>query len=813
MRGVMSISQFSQEVDEILGYIEKLHQQSFSADFNEHVYASDVARLQEHLNDIPKVITKDESGNAITDEDGKQIYNSADLLELDRIQHIHEIAEQKLKLLEKLATSNYDDIAKSDIHAQFSNLQAKEAFFSGKTKDLTQRLDSAQSDADNVALVNGPLNKNVYTHQYEELVKGMVRGQDFKLTQNPVTKEYNVKMNGQDYNLSNIIKFANLTHLEFDQQDSDHYLTMLATKPTAYKPDVDKSDAALLAVAKGKINKNSALSEKEKRRQINGLVDNILLQNIAKENAEKPVEQRDYSLAEITSGERIAINIWTTGFFDCANPFLRGEIESTFERTRAMSELVGACKLQLMSDMLASGPEAGKLYLAKNAQGELIYTARTPQGVVVKDQVLNLKGVNLSNGELELSELNQFKDQIIAETTRRGHTAVKKNGREDALREMLCTTAFVMHGASYVSPNATAAQQAMYRGDDGLLDKVLTKRLEAAKTQNVISLNSITSTAQENPNVDFAFNTKDENKDKVKVGSIHTVIGKDISAISAFKREKEFLSVSRHKQYESVLKTGENEYLFKVRDVNAINQLAPEELFSRSEFSEIAKREKALNKQEKGILPAISKSQRKKIQSKKDENNLRKAELLQDRRVYLAKVAQLKKDDIDISQLPTVNHLQASPMIAASAPQHKRKRSDSIESRINSAEEYFAKKMKIVRDFIIPPITHETHNTVLTAVNQNPAPGATQTTQASSIKEDNSSNPLMLPTAQLKHLKELENELNKQPALENVSGGIEHLLLRKFESATAEAVKPKSVKVAAAADEKKDTGRDHKGLR
>lgn len=380
----------------------------------------------------------------------------------------------------------------------------------------------------------------------------------------------------------------------------------------AYKPDVDQSDAAAVAVARGRINKDTTLSSAEKNQKINELIDEVLLQNISKQNEDKPQAKRDYSLSEISMAERLAINIWTTGFYDCANPFLRGEIESSFERTRAMSDLVGDCKLRLLSDLPASGPESGNLYIGKSDSGQLVYTVRTPQNIVESNQMLSIKGFNISDGTLSLEELSKFKGQILATTNRRGHTVVKQNGREDAIRELLCTTAFVMHGASYVSPNAPVAEQQVYRGDDGLSEKVLKQRMDAAQSQNVVSFNSITSTAQENPNVDFAFNSKDENKEKVKVGSIHVAIGKDISAISAFKREKEFLSVSRHKQYEGVVKTGENEYLFKVRDVTALNQLSPEELLSKSEHKFIAKREKELSKKERGYcLQLVSHNERK----------------------------------------------------------------------------------------------------------------------------------------------------------------------------------------------------------
>lgn len=792
----MSISQFSNEVDDILRHINKLYQQSSSADFNEHQYAQEVARLQEHFDDIEKVVTKDEIGNPLTDEDGKKIFTAADLLELDRQEHIYKIAKEKLVLLEKISFSNFNEQIRAAIHKEYASLQAKEDFFAGKANDLLQHLDSSTIDVDNVALVMGPLNKNVFTDQYEELVKGMIRGNTFQLIKHPQTNEYTVKMEGKEYHLTNILKFANLTHLTFDQQDFDNYLTMLATQPMAYKPDVDQSDAARLAPIRGKINADKTLTSEEKKRKINGLIDQILLQSIDKQNEEKAVSERDTSLAEISTAERLAINIWTTGFFDCANPFLRGDIEGTFERTRVMSDLVGGCSLRLMSDLPASGPEAGKLYLSKNSEGQLIYTVRTPQNVVEQNQLLSMKGITLPPGVLTLEILDKYKDQILAETSKRGHTSIKENGREDALRELLCTTAFVMHGASHVSANVPINQQQMFRGDDGLHDPVLKQRINAAQNQNVISLNSITSTAKENPNVDFAFNNKPENVDKVKVGSIHTAIGKDISAISAFKRENEFISVSRHKQYEAVLQTSENEYLFKVRDVTALNQLSPEELLSKSELAELDKREKELTKQEKSILASISKSKRKKIQSQKNANQSKRSDLIQQKREYLSEIANLRKSNKHNSE-PVAQSAKVSPTAPDSNLEvHSLKRkhnNGSIEETLKNAEKYIAKRIRIVKEMVIPSSAHETQHTAPLPAKENIVPsGVHQPSHNPQEQPEKGSNPLMLPESQLEHLKHLENELNQQPALPNSRGNLDHLLIRQFQIDTKESGKPKS---------------------
>lgn len=68
----------------------------------------------------------------------------------------------------------------------------------------------------------------------------------------------------------------------------------------------------------------------------------------------------------------------------------------------------------------------------------------------------------------------------------------------------------------------------------------------------------------------------------------------------------------------------------------------------------------------------------------------------------------------------------------------------------------------------------------------------------------------MLPTAQLQHLRDLENELNKQPTLTNTSGGIEHLMIRQFQVDTAKqaAKKPDATEVAATEDKKAPLIRD-----
>lgn len=529
---------FFTEIEEIIARAENLYQEMVNAqDINS--FAPALEKIQaDHLAIEGKIKALVEPGEfADLEEDHKILVRHYERM-------LREVVQPEITLLKILTPAN---IHQNEIQSKFYALQALKAFFLGRS--------AFQKREEINALAVGAPPKNAYTYQYEKLVKRMIRGENFKLKQNEKTGEYFVSMRGKRYNLTEILKYANLTQIELSKKDGERYLTMLATLPMIFKPapDLKMRGASEYTDGKAKIFKNNSLNMEQKNKKGFELLDKVLLNSVEDVNKDKPEDQKDYGLAQISPAQRLAINIYTTGFFDFSNPLLRGDIN------RAV------------------------------------------------------------NGALK--------------------PFTEKNGQEATLRELLCTTAFVVNGITFMP--GTPYKSLTFRGDDELYEPVLEERLDAAQKQKVISLNSIVSTSKEDPSIKFAF----RGDSKLKVGGIYEVFGRDISAISSFMQEKEVLSVSRHKQYEEAIKVGDNAYLFKVRDVATLSGLAPKELLSKKEMKKAER--SALHffyskeKQEEKKNKAIDK-----ILSKKNQRQEMLLRFPKENKTNEVPVVHVKRDDI-----------------------------------------------------------------------------------------------------------------------------------------------------------------------
>lgn len=164
----------------------------------------------------------------------------------------------------------------------------------------------------NIPVPMGPLYKVNYTREYEELMKGILAGKKFKVK--VVSNEAIVMMNGIEYNLQKIIKYANLNQLTLNDQDKASYEKMLTDNaatlkfPPCFPPNCSKPVRTAADI-----------------KQLNDHFNNPTFTEIA----------------DLTLPERMALNIYTTGFYDTVNPFLRGKgADNTFLDINFVRELV-----------------------------------------------------------------------------------------------------------------------------------------------------------------------------------------------------------------------------------------------------------------------------------------------------------------------------------------------------------------------------------------------------------------------------------------------------------------------------------------
>lgn len=162
----------------------------------------------------------------------------------------------------------------------------------------------------------GPLPKNEYTHQYETLMKGMLAGDSYsvQILNNSSTgkDEAVITMDGVDYNLAEIMKYANLNQL-----------TLTANDIKAYEAMVIDNTASLKHFPGTPPNNMPAKTTQEVKDLI------------------KTFDLADPSLATMSKAERLAINIYTTDFYRAANNLLRnGAPDASYTDLAAIKELI-----------------------------------------------------------------------------------------------------------------------------------------------------------------------------------------------------------------------------------------------------------------------------------------------------------------------------------------------------------------------------------------------------------------------------------------------------------------------------------------
>ncbi|MCS5711996.1 RasGEF domain-containing protein [Candidatus Berkiella aquae] len=172
--------------------------------------------------------------------------------------------------------------------------RSKFEFKRGNADALAKRVEGSKP------LEQGPLVKNIFTKQYEELVKGFLDNSEYtyQVLEMNNNKIGIINMNGKFYNLNDIMKYANLNHLEFTPEDKEKYVNRLGdTNIKKTFPPITWVDDKQQVYAK---NHDSITA-----------MDEQFLANNPELNA-------------ISKAERMALNIYTGSFYSNSNNLIRG---------------------------------------------------------------------------------------------------------------------------------------------------------------------------------------------------------------------------------------------------------------------------------------------------------------------------------------------------------------------------------------------------------------------------------------------------------------------------------------------------------
>jgi hypothetical protein len=171
--------------------------------------------------------------------------------------------------------------------------------FIDQNPDLLSKL--TQASGPKVELELGPLNKNIYTYAYETIVSAFLKSQVDKDSP-PVVFEVRGEVlyatyEGQEFNMSEILKYTNLNHVSLSEHDAKAYEQFVTSDSSSEKPSLDGVDG---------IPTSEDYAAKEK------------------------ASTKPDALTNLNWAEKSAINIYTGGFYSVMNPLLRGSTSQIY---------------------------------------------------------------------------------------------------------------------------------------------------------------------------------------------------------------------------------------------------------------------------------------------------------------------------------------------------------------------------------------------------------------------------------------------------------------------------------------------------
>lgn len=170
---------------------------------------------------------------------------------------------------------------------------------------------SLKKPANKIALEQGALQKNNYTYALEALITRFLQKQN-----DPTSRsvEFNIDndklmaiMDGREYDVSEIIKHANLNHLEFTPEDFDNFMYFIHNGNPEFMPFLDSAEGI------------PTMEDYEKR--------------------EKEGLHPD-GLKELSLAEKTAINIYTGPFYIYSNSLLRGNLNNIDNDSKKIGEIL-----------------------------------------------------------------------------------------------------------------------------------------------------------------------------------------------------------------------------------------------------------------------------------------------------------------------------------------------------------------------------------------------------------------------------------------------------------------------------------------
>lgn len=218
---------------------------------------------------------------------------------------------EELKKTQQFIRAN-DENKKFELRTDISALQFKNAFISGQSDKFNDGPDPEIAPL----LEHGPINRSESTVKFEELIKLIISKKPFEIFEYKDEKRYEIKIDGKIYDINQLLKYANLSQLNFSQEDFESYKEMLCDKP------------------KGKI--NPMLDTQ--RYQLEGSPTQREHVEYISATLRSAVDQaNDPYLKRLEDAEMLAINIYSTNFYMVANPLMRGEVYGALHQRGQLS--------------------------------------------------------------------------------------------------------------------------------------------------------------------------------------------------------------------------------------------------------------------------------------------------------------------------------------------------------------------------------------------------------------------------------------------------------------------------------------------
>jgi len=262
--------------------------QTFGADW-ENFYAEKINA------GIRGILSEIKNPSAIPQETKEELFK-------DMFQNRPIIEKVLFEKFEKKFGEEWKDYSKNALEASEKNLYRE--FRAGNTAEYISTLEALSAPPAKQSLIQGPLPKNEETRLLESMVKSLLTDPssvELKIQNN---NQLMVTYQGNTRSLNEILQKADFNQLSFSQSELSNYVKFLESGKTELHPQTRDTVENMMTGEKPEVTVTD----------INKL--------------KKTFSERDPNghLANLSLGEKLAINIYTTGAFTQINQLLRGQI-------------------------------------------------------------------------------------------------------------------------------------------------------------------------------------------------------------------------------------------------------------------------------------------------------------------------------------------------------------------------------------------------------------------------------------------------------------------------------------------------------